>query len=755
MNISKLLKDTDIKYNKDFIINNISCNSKEINKGDLFIAIKGHNDDGHNYIEEAFKRGVVCAIINDDRYNDFKDMNVLCTNDTKITISKISSNYYDNPSDKFFLIGITGTKGKTTTSFMIKKVLNKKGYKVGLIGTTGIYINNKKINDTDRTTPDSINLQKIFRYMVDNKCKYVVMEVSSISLKEHRVDNSNFDVGIFLNLSKDHIGLNEHKDMEEYFISKTKLFNMVKLAIINIDDNYGKRLLNMLNIKYLTYSLNDCKNIIINNKETKYTFDNENITVSMPGLFEVYNSLSSIVLCKYLNIDYKYIKEGLSNIKVKGRNEVIGNIIIDYAHNPSSLENILLSIKNYVKGKIICVFGCGGNRDKEKRPIMGKISGKYSDYTIITSDNPRYENKIDIIKDIEQGIKKVTNYYKIIVDRKEAIKYAIEKSKKDDIILLAGKGHETYEEVNGIKYPFDERKIIKEIERSNSMKEYVVDENMILIDYLRKTLTKLSKNNIKSLLSKEMVVVNGSVQTKFNYELKKNDKIVIRDTKIKSKKLKQDLNIVYEDEDIIVVNKPSGLLTIATAKEKEYTLYHFVMDYIKTKDKHNKIFIIHRLDKETSGIVVFAKNQKAKNLFQNTWDKNIIFRGYYAIVEGLLKEKEGTIKSYLTENSEFMVYSTNNKKEGKLAVTKYKVMKENKNYSLLDINILTGRKNQIRVHMKENGNVIVGDKKYGSTINPINRMALHAYKLELIDPRSNKKMSFKVPMPTSFNKIIK
>ena len=442
MNISKLLKGTDIKYNKDFIINNISCNSKEINKGDLFIAIKGHNDDGHNYIEEAFKRGAVCAIINDDRYNDFKDMNVLCTNDTKITISKISSNYYDNPSDKFFLIGITGTKGKTTTSFMIKKVLNKKGYKVGLIGTTGIYINNKKINDTDRTTPDSINLQKIFRYMVDNKCKYVVMEVSSISLKEHRVDNSNFDVGIFLNLSKDHIGLNEHKDMEEYFISKTKLFNMVKLAIINIDDNYGKRLLNMLNIKYLTYSLNDCKNIIINNKETKYTFDNENITVSMPGLFEVYNSLSSIVLCKYLNIDYKYIKEGLSNIKVKGRNEVIGNIIIDYAHNPSSLENILLSIKNYVKGKIICVFGCGGNRDKEKRPIMGEISGKYSDYTIITSDNPRYENKIDIIKDIEQGIKKVTNNYKIIVDRKEAIKYAIEKSKKDDIILLAGKGHE-------------------------------------------------------------------------------------------------------------------------------------------------------------------------------------------------------------------------------------------------------------------------------------------------------------------------
>ena len=443
---------------------------------------------------------------------------------------------------------------------------------------------------------------------------------------------------------------------------------------------------------------------------------------------------------------------------VKGRIEKVNdNIIIDYAHNPNSLENILKTINTYKNGKLICLFGCGGNRDKSKRPIMGEISGKLSDFTIITSDNPRYEKKEDIINDIEQGIKKVTNNYKKIIDRKEAIKYALQICKKNDIILLTGKGHETYQEINGKKYPFDERKIIKEIldERRMNMKEYIVDENMILIDYLRKTLTKLSKNNIKSLLSKEMVVVNGSVQTKFNYELKKNDKIVIRDTKIKSKKLKHDINILYEDEDIIVINKPSGLLTIATAKEKEYTLYHFVMEYLKGKDKHNKIFIIHRLDKETSGIVVFAKNQKAKNIFQNTWEKNVIFRGYYAVVEGTLKEKEGTIKSYLTENSEYMVYSTNNKKEGKLAVTKYKVLKENKKYSLLDINILTGRKNQIRVHMKENGNTIVGDKKYGSNINPINRMALHAYKLELIDPRNNKKITFKSPMPTIFNKLVK
>lgn len=285
------------------------------------------------------------------------------------------------------------------------------------------------------------------------------------------------------------------------------------------------------------------------------------------------------------------------------------------------------------------------------------------------------------------------------------------------------------------------------------MKEYIVDEEMILIDYLRKTMTKLSKNNIKSLLSKDMVLVNNTVQSRYDYVVKKGDKIVIRETKIKVNGYQKDINIIYEDEDLIAINKPAGLLTIATSKEKEYTLYHFASNYVKEKNKNNKIFIIHRLDRETSGIVIFAKNQKAKNLFQNNWDKNIIERRYYAIVEGTLDKKEGTIKSYLTENNEYMVYSTNSK-EGKLAITDYNVIKENNKYSLLDINIKTGRKNQIRVHMKENGTIIVGDKKYGSKNNTINRMALHAYKLVLIDPRTRKKITFKTNMPTIFNKLV-
>ena len=253
-----------------------------------------------------------------------------------------------------------------------------------------------------------------------------------------------------------------------------------------------------------------------------------------------------------------------------------------------------------------------------------------------------------------------------------------------------------------------------------------------------------------------MVLVNNKVQTRYDYLVHKTDTIEIRETKIKVSKIKNDLNIIYEDNDLIVVNKPHGLLSIATKDEKEYTLYHFVSDYLKSKNKNNKVFIVHRLDKDTSGIVIFAKNQKTKNLFQNNWDKIVRERKYYAVVNGTLDNKEGTIKNYLVENDKsFMVYSTNNKKEGKLSITDYKVLKENKDYSLLDINIKTGRKNQIRVSFKDLGNPIVGDKKYGDGKSLIKRMALHQYKIELIDPRDNKKRIFKTEMPTSFKKLIK
>ena len=479
MYLNELLDGTNLKCDKNVYINKVKTNSKEVNKNDMFIAIKGFTHDGHNFIKEAINNGASVIIVNDDYKIDDNEVIILKTIDTRIIVSKIISNYYHNPSREFVLIGITGTKGKTTTSFMIKRILEESSNKVGYIGTLGSYINEKLIYENDRTTPDSITLQRLFRIMADNNCKYVILEVSSISLKQHRVDNCSFDIGIFTNFSKDHISVNEHPSLDDYFDSKTKLFEMCEVAFINNDDEQVRKVLNKRCI-FKTYSIkykSDKKAfdlIYLDNTisyKTNIYNKEEIITLRLPGSYEIYNSLAAISICEYLNINKDYIIKGLKEVVVKGRYEIINNnIIIDYAHNPSSLENLLTTVNENKKGKIICVFGCGGNRDKTKRPIMGKISGLLSDYTIITSDNPRYEDRLDIINDIEEGIKLVTNNYKKIIDRTEAIKYALQICKKNDIIVLTGKGHETYEEVNGIKYHYDEREIIKKIIDERSMK---------------------------------------------------------------------------------------------------------------------------------------------------------------------------------------------------------------------------------------------------------------------------------------------
>ena len=274
------------------------------------------------------------------------------------------------------------------------------------------------------------------------------------------------------------------------------------------------------------------------------------------------------------------------------------------------------------------------------------------------------------------------------------------------------------------------------------MEKYIVKENEILIEFLKKTFSNLSKNSVKSLLHNEKVFVNGNMTTKYNYELNIGDVVEIRE------KVAKNIDIIYEDKDIIVINKPSGLLTVATEKEKNKTAYHLVMEYLKKKNKNNRIFIIHRLDKDTSGIIMFAKNERAKHLYQDNWNDIVKKRCYYAVIDGKMQNKEGTIKSYLKENGN-MVYSVKDR-SGKLAITEYKVLKERKNISLLDINLKTGRKNQIRVHMKENKTPILGDLKYGEKSKLINRLALHAYKLELINPVTKKLLIFEVSMP---NKI--
>ena len=448
----------------------------------MFIAIKGFETDGHNYINDAIDAGCTAVMIQEgcdlSKINVKNDVTVIMAKDTREALAICSSNFYDNPSRKFKLIGVTGTKGKTTTTFMIKELLEKAGKKVGLIGTIATYINGKKIKESDRTTPESLELQKTFFQMAKEKVEYVVMEVSSQSLKLHRVDGCNFDIAIFTNFSEDHISEKEHTDMKDYFQSKLKLFNMCKVGIVNADDLYAAKIPKLFpDSDITTYGIdNPCnllaKDITITNSyvdfRVKITDRNERVKTGIPGRFSVYNSLAAICVAQKVGVSLETIKEALLEVRVPGRSEVVDNkfeipIMIDYAHSPESLESILQAVKSYTRGRVISVFGCGGDRDKGKRPIMGEISGRIADYTIITSDNPRTEEPEEIIKEIEKGIKKTKGNYQVVVDRTEAIEKAIKMATKKDIIVLAGKGHELYQEINGKKYPFDERSIIKKI----------------------------------------------------------------------------------------------------------------------------------------------------------------------------------------------------------------------------------------------------------------------------------------------------
>ena len=476
------IDDLKAKGSLDIDVNNIESNSKNIKQGDMFIAIKGFNVDGHEYIDSAIKSGAKVIMVEEGC--DLKaiklpsDVTLIMTKNTREALAKCSCNFYDNPSKKFKLIGVTGTKGKTTTTFMIKEILEKAGHKVGLIGTIATYINGKMITENSRTTPESIELQRTFADMVEKGVEYVVMEVSSQSLKLHRVDGCNFDIVVFTNFSEDHISEKEHPDMQDYFESKLKLFQMCENGIINVDDLQVTKIPKLFpNSNLMTYGIDNyaemlAKDITITNTyvdfRVKVSDRNERVKVDIPGRFSVYNALAAISVAKKLGIESRKVLEALANIKVPGRSEMVPNskelpIMIDYAHSPESLQNILSAVKSYTRGRVISVFGCGGDRDRTKRPIMGEISGRIADFTFITSDNPRTEDPEQIVKEIEEGIKKTKGNYKVVVDRTEAIKEAINMANKLDIIVLAGKGHEPYQEINGEKLPYDERIIVKEI----------------------------------------------------------------------------------------------------------------------------------------------------------------------------------------------------------------------------------------------------------------------------------------------------
>ena len=476
------LEGLKVKGNLDIDIKGIESNSKNVKEGYMFVAIKGFAVDGHQYINSAIENGATVVVIEEGcdpkLFNIPENITIIMAKDTREALAICASNFYEKPSTKFKLIGVTGTKGKTTTTFMIKEILEKAGMKVGLIGTIATYINGKKIKDSDRTTPESLELQQIFSQMVKAGVEVVVMEVSSQSLKLHRVDGCEFDYVLFTNFSEDHISEKEHPDMEDYFNSKLKLFKMCNKGIVNIDDLYGNKIPGLFpESEITTYGIDNpanvlAKDITITNAlvdfKVKLSYRNERVKTDIPGRFSVYNSLAAICVAQKFGIDPETIKEALETVKVPGRSELVENkreltIMIDYAHSPESLQNILQAVSGYTRGRVISVFGCGGDRDTTKRAIMGEISGRIADFTIITSDNPRTENPEKIVEQIEEGMKKTNGKYKVIVDRTEAIKEAIIMANKKDIIVLAGKGHEPYQEINGKKYPFDERVIVKEI----------------------------------------------------------------------------------------------------------------------------------------------------------------------------------------------------------------------------------------------------------------------------------------------------
>ena len=484
MELRKILNGIEnlkAKGNLDVEISSVECNSKEVKQGSLYIAIKGYDNDGHDFVEDAISNGAKAVMIEDiskvKQISFPEEVTIIISDNTRHALAISSCNFYENPSRKFKVIGVTGTKGKTTTTYMIKTLLEASGRKVGLIGTIENYIGEDSLGMSERTTPESLDLQKVLSKMAKEKVEYVVMEVSSQALKLNRVDGVEFDIGVFTNFSKEHISEKEHTDMEDYFNSKLKLFDMCKLGFINIDDFRAGKIKKSAKCEIKTYGVNNqcdllAKDITITNVsvdfKAKLTDRNERIKVDIPGRFSVYNSLAAISVALYYGVSPEIIKTELEKIKVPGRSELVPNkkeldIMIDYAHSPESLKSILEAVKTYTRGRVILVFGCGGDRDKTKRPMMGEIAGTLANYTIITSDNPRTENPEAIIQDIKLGIDKTKGKYEIEVDRKEAIKKAIKMAQKRDMIILAGKGHEPYQEINNQKYPFDERVIIKEI----------------------------------------------------------------------------------------------------------------------------------------------------------------------------------------------------------------------------------------------------------------------------------------------------
>ncbi len=483
MKLTQLLEKLDyecVQGTMDREVPQVIYDSRKVTEGCLFLCIAGANFDGHDFAQEVVEKGAKVLVVSKDvKGVEGKDVTVVRVADTRYAMAFISAAYFGNPAEKLKVIGVTGTKGKTTTTYLVKSILENAGYKVGLVGTIEVVIGRERVHALN-TTPESYILQETFAKMVEAGLDVVVMEVSSQALMLHRTQGFVFDYGIFTNLEPDHIGPNEHASFEEYLACKSLLFRQCRIGIVNGDDVHCEQVTAGHTCEIEHYGLGEKNELKAERLQLVHKpgelgvsfhvsglmdFDAE---VAAPGRFSVYNALSAIAICRHFRIREDDIKRSLLAVRVKGRIEMVKvsdqfTLMIDYAHNAMALKSLLTTLREYEPNRLVCLFGCGGNRSRLRRFEMGEVSGRLADLTVITSDNPRFEEPQAIIEDIKTGIQKTEGKYVEICDRKEAIRYCIRNGQPGDIIVLAGKGHEDYQEIRGVKYPMDERVLIREI----------------------------------------------------------------------------------------------------------------------------------------------------------------------------------------------------------------------------------------------------------------------------------------------------
>ena len=483
-NLNKLLENVDyelIKGSLNVDILDIKDDSRKIEEGDMYIAKIGTSSDAHKYIPDVIKKGAKVIVVEKDIELPEEDVTIIKVKSSRRAMAEISAAYFNYPAKELKVVGITGTAGKTSTSTILKKMLEEDGEKVGLIGTIGAFIGNRKIV-LHNTTPENYEIQKLFREMVEEGCKYAIMEVSSQGLKMHRVDGILFDYGVFTNISKEHIGPNEHENFEEYMYCKSLLFQQCKTGIINEDDRNWENVTKNHTCDLIKYGINsenvdmkaDNIQFILKDDFLGMGFDvtgkiKNTFEVAIPGRFSVYNALCAITIANELGVSINAMKKALKKVSVKGRMELaVSNdkykLIIDYAHSEDEMKNLMETIVEYKPKRIVCIFGGGGNRARDRRYDMGEISGKYADLTILTEDNPRFEELESINNDIIIGLNRSNGKYITIDDRQEAIEYAMKNAEDGDIILLIGKGHEQYQDIKGVQYFWDERTAVKKAE---------------------------------------------------------------------------------------------------------------------------------------------------------------------------------------------------------------------------------------------------------------------------------------------------